>query len=263
VKTLEDWKDAYYEQQALHTEATGMLGQERDHWKKRAEEAESRLSKGTQDAKDIAIEYYESECDDSGCHAVSMCTSAVQVVQCLVRDLAAADAMAVSAGADAERAIRHAEKVEGDLESATQPLAGEMERLNQRVIALNAENMRLKANLPYAEELRGHLEWALDLVTDWVPADRYEWQDFRRARAALAKNPNPSGRITAEPSAAKAGPSEMTGLSTEDSGPVGLGPCADCGAAAGMGHAASCPEWREPNAPVTERKVGGNDAKRS
>ncbi len=38
-KTLEDWKDAYYEQQALHTEATGMLGQERDNWKRKYESA--------------------------------------------------------------------------------------------------------------------------------------------------------------------------------------------------------------------------------
>jgi hypothetical protein len=29
-RTLEEWKDAYYEQQALHTEARGMLGAERD-----------------------------------------------------------------------------------------------------------------------------------------------------------------------------------------------------------------------------------------
>ena len=29
-KTLEDWKDLYYEQQALHTEREGMLRQERD-----------------------------------------------------------------------------------------------------------------------------------------------------------------------------------------------------------------------------------------
>ncbi len=38
-----DWRDAYYEQQALHTEATGMLGQERDRWKARAEKAEGEL----------------------------------------------------------------------------------------------------------------------------------------------------------------------------------------------------------------------------
>lgn len=44
-KTLEDWKDAYYEQQALHTEARGMLCAERDAWKAKAEEALSALSK--------------------------------------------------------------------------------------------------------------------------------------------------------------------------------------------------------------------------
>lgn len=41
--TLEDWKDRYYEQQANHTEAMGMLGSERDHWKARAEKAEAAL----------------------------------------------------------------------------------------------------------------------------------------------------------------------------------------------------------------------------
>lgn len=45
AKTLEDWKDAYYEQQALHTEARGMLCQERDSWKAKAEEAIAALSK--------------------------------------------------------------------------------------------------------------------------------------------------------------------------------------------------------------------------
>jgi len=38
MKTLEDWKDAYYEQQALHTEATGILSaQVRDRDAKIAE----------------------------------------------------------------------------------------------------------------------------------------------------------------------------------------------------------------------------------
>ena len=39
AKTLEDWQDAYYEQQANHTEATGMLAQERDSWKRKYESA--------------------------------------------------------------------------------------------------------------------------------------------------------------------------------------------------------------------------------
>ena len=43
AKTLEDWKDAYYEQQANHTEATGMLAQERDSWIQRAQKAEREL----------------------------------------------------------------------------------------------------------------------------------------------------------------------------------------------------------------------------
>ena len=43
TKTLEDWQDAYYEQQANHTEATGMLAQERDRWIQRAQKAEREL----------------------------------------------------------------------------------------------------------------------------------------------------------------------------------------------------------------------------
>lgn len=37
--TIEDWKDRYYEQQALHTEAQGMLAQERDGYKRQRDEA--------------------------------------------------------------------------------------------------------------------------------------------------------------------------------------------------------------------------------
>lgn len=36
MKTLEDWKTAYYEQQALHTEGLGMLCRERDAQRERA-----------------------------------------------------------------------------------------------------------------------------------------------------------------------------------------------------------------------------------
>lgn len=45
MKTLDDWKTAYYEQQALHTEARGMLCDERDSWKAKYEEAARALSK--------------------------------------------------------------------------------------------------------------------------------------------------------------------------------------------------------------------------
>lgn len=45
-----------------------------------------------------------------------------------------------------------------------------------------------------------------------------EWRD-----EVIAKNPNPSGHLDAEPSSAKAG-TATSGLRNEDSGPVGLGP---------------------------------------
>lgn len=43
MKTLEDWKDAYYEQQARFTESNGMLTDERDRWIQRAQRAEREL----------------------------------------------------------------------------------------------------------------------------------------------------------------------------------------------------------------------------
>lgn len=43
MKTLEDWKDAYYEQAALHTESNGMLCQERDAALRRVKALEQAL----------------------------------------------------------------------------------------------------------------------------------------------------------------------------------------------------------------------------
>lgn len=50
MKTLEDWKDAYYEQQALHTEETGMLQQEINSLK-------SRIANMENDAAEITKRY--------------------------------------------------------------------------------------------------------------------------------------------------------------------------------------------------------------
>ena len=51
------------------------------------------------------------------------------------------DVMGESAGVDAERAIQRAAKAESDLESATQPLAPEMERLNKNLSDANEKAM--------------------------------------------------------------------------------------------------------------------------
>jgi hypothetical protein len=43
-RAVTDWETRYYEQQALHTEARGMLGAERDRWIQRAQKAERELA---------------------------------------------------------------------------------------------------------------------------------------------------------------------------------------------------------------------------
>lgn len=71
MKTLEDWKDAYYEQQARFTESNGILAQERD-------EARRALSETAQDRDEwkeaaaqanAAIEHYQGERNKSDAYA--------------------------------------------------------------------------------------------------------------------------------------------------------------------------------------------------
>ena len=56
AKTLEDWQDAYYERQANHTEATGMLAQERDSWKRKYESACADADAATREARTERVE---------------------------------------------------------------------------------------------------------------------------------------------------------------------------------------------------------------
>jgi conjugal transfer/entry exclusion protein len=55
--TMTDWETRYYEAQASHTEANGMLTMERDHWKAKAEglRESMRLDAETMAAKDAEI----------------------------------------------------------------------------------------------------------------------------------------------------------------------------------------------------------------
>jgi hypothetical protein len=62
AKTLEEWKDRYYEQQANHTEATGMLAAERDRWIQRAQKAE-RLIQEHNESCEAACTAQEPRCD--------------------------------------------------------------------------------------------------------------------------------------------------------------------------------------------------------
>jgi conjugal transfer/entry exclusion protein len=54
---MTDWETRYYEAQASHTEANGMLTMERDHWKAKAEglRESMRLDAETMAAKDAEI----------------------------------------------------------------------------------------------------------------------------------------------------------------------------------------------------------------
>lgn len=84
-----------------------------------------------------------------------------QLIASVMHCVEQADIMADAAGEDAERAIQRAKLAEGQLESATQPLAPEMERLNARVIALNADNLALRTRL---ESAKGALDGMIGLT---------------------------------------------------------------------------------------------------
>jgi hypothetical protein len=94
--------------------------------------------------------YYEAQGDESGMHAATHSTES-ELIDGLIVHIGHLDSLVVSAGADAERAIDRARLAESRLESATQPLDAQMERLNQRVIALTAERDALVLKLDSRE----------------------------------------------------------------------------------------------------------------
>ncbi|MDQ7981940.1 hypothetical protein QYH69_32470 [Paraburkholderia sp. SARCC-3016] len=114
--------------------------------------------------------YYEKQDDDTGRRAATQSTE-VQLVNDLLVLLNNMDGLAVSAGADAHRAIERAQLAESRLESATQPLDEQMARLNQRVIELNAENEALRKALPFQARVR---PWMLECFGAEIAADRME-----------------------------------------------------------------------------------------
>ena len=87
-------------------------------------------------------EHYEREGDETALHIIATGTP-LEVIDKVLCDLRNADILAASAGEDAERAIRRAQKAEGDLESARSPNEEQMRRLNDTVVRLNAENAAL------------------------------------------------------------------------------------------------------------------------
>jgi len=114
--------------------------------------------------------YYDKQDDDTGRRSAAKSTE-VQLVNDLLVLLNSMDALAVSAGADAERAIERARLAESRLESATQPLDEQMARLNQRVIELNAENTALRTALPFQVRVR---PWMLQCFGAKIASDTVE-----------------------------------------------------------------------------------------
>jgi len=114
--------------------------------------------------------YYEKQDDDTGRRAAADSTE-VQLVDDLLVLLNKMDALAVSAGGDAERAIDRARLAESRLDSATQPLDAQMARLNQRVIELNAENTALRTALPFQARVQ---PWMLQCFGAVIAADKIE-----------------------------------------------------------------------------------------
>lgn len=114
--------------------------------------------------------YYAKEQDESGAHDAVHSTEIALVDGLLVR-LDHMEALAASAGGDAERAIDRARLAESRLESATQPLDEQMGRLNQRVIELNAENTALRSALPFQARVR---PWMLQCFGAEIAADGIE-----------------------------------------------------------------------------------------
>lgn len=114
--------------------------------------------------------YYAKEHDDSGSHDATHSTE-VELVDGLLLRLGHMEALAVSAGGDAERAIERARLAESRLESATQPLDEQMARLNRRVIELNAENTVLRTALPFQARVQ---PWMLQCFGAVIAADKIE-----------------------------------------------------------------------------------------
>lgn len=114
--------------------------------------------------------YYAKEHDESGCHDAANSTE-IELVDGLLQRVGHMEALAVSAGADAERAIDRARLAESRLESATQPLDEQMARLNQRVIELNAENEKLRTAHQFQQRVQ---PWMLECFGAEIAADMRE-----------------------------------------------------------------------------------------
>lgn len=106
--------------------------------------------------------------------------------------------------------------------------------LGKRVKTLGDDNAALREGLTEISRMRGHTVRSFEEIRDgWKDACIIAFgQAADAADAALkgsslqtnsSSNPNPSGRPSPEPSAASSGPRNF-GVSSEDSGPVGLGP---------------------------------------
>ena len=110
------------------------------------------------------LAYYEKEGDETACHILSCKTSTMtELTGFVLHEIDTMHNMALDAGCDAERAIKRAEKAEGDLESATQPLDAQMARLNARVVELNKAELALRNIRMYAAMHRKE-PWAPTLL---------------------------------------------------------------------------------------------------
>ncbi|MFM0226101.1 hypothetical protein [Paraburkholderia dipogonis] len=132
------------------------------------------------------VAYYEKEDDHTGRRAAEDSTE-VQLVDDLLVLLNNMDALTVSAGGDAERAIERARLAESRLESATQPLDEQMARLNQRVIELNAENEALRKVQSFQARVQ---PWMLECFGPVIAADKIERNHrfFEEATEAVQAN---------------------------------------------------------------------------
>jgi len=83
------------------------------------------------------LDYYKTHDHDERTVWLAKTLPLIQVVDMICIDAHNYDVMGESAGLDAERAIQRAAKAESDLESAVQPLAPEMERLNKNLSDAN------------------------------------------------------------------------------------------------------------------------------
>ena len=87
------------------------------------------------------LDYYKTHEHDERTVWLAETLPLIQVVDMICIDAHNYDVMGESAGLDAERAIQRAAKAESDLESAVQPLAPEMERLNKNLSDANEKAM--------------------------------------------------------------------------------------------------------------------------